>query len=83
MRLNPSEGVISNQKNYQTDNSHEETVEVESVYTGGSEDMEQSPSDHDADNSQQYVKQNALPSPVYKLAAYEPRHQTEYYPRQK
>ncbi len=45
--------------------------------------MEQPASDERADHSQQDVKYYALPSPVYQLAAYEARHQSENDPRQK
>ena len=37
MRLNSSKGVISKQKDQRADNRRQVTVEVESVYTGGSE----------------------------------------------
>jgi tetratricopeptide (TPR) repeat protein len=56
------------------------TAEVKSVYTGGSEGTKQPATGHGTDNSQQDVRQNALLSPLYKLAAYEPRRQTENYP---
>ena len=79
VRLNPSDGVISNQKGDRADNRHEETVQVESVHTGGSEEAEQPASHQRADNSQQDVKYNALASPVHNLY-FNPEHE-EFAPR--
>jgi hypothetical protein len=49
----------------------------------GSKDVEQPATSKSADNSQQDVEQDALTSPIYKLAADEPCNQAENYPSQK
>src|ERR1019366_9230372 len=58
----PSDGVIYKQNGQRADNRRIETVEVESVYTGGAEGVERPAARHGADDSQQDVGQNALPS---------------------
>ena len=83
MRLKLSESVISEQKDKRADNRRKVTEEVQSIYTGGSEGIEQPASGHGANNSEQEVWQNALSSSLYKPAAYEPRRQTENYPDHK
>jgi len=75
--------MIENQQNRWAHNCHEETVEVQSAYAGGTEYTEQPATSKSADNSQQDVEQNALTSPIYNLAANEPCNQAENYPRQK
>jgi hypothetical protein len=72
-QLPVSEGVVSPQDNYRTNDRNYHAVDIEARYSCGTQKTEQHSPDYCADNSERDVEHQALSLPVDNLAADESR----------
>jgi hypothetical protein len=79
-QLPVSEGVVSPQDSYRTNDRNYHAVDIEACYSCGTQKTEQHSPDYCADNSERNVEHQALSLPVDNLAADESRDEAEHDP---